>query len=273
MLIECRGAATAPVRAGTSSKPIVRKALSAMRLAVIADIHGNLAALEAVLADIAARGADLTIDLGDCVSGPLWPAETTARLGQLAFPTVRGNHDRQLATTPRTLMGASDAFAFDRLDRQARERLGALPETLVPTAGVLAVHGCPTRDTQYLTEDIVDGRMALARPVAILDRLGGAQAPLILCGHSHQPRVVHAGDGMLIVNPGSVGCPAYFDDAPPHASETGSPHARYALATRSGQQWRVELIAITYDWASAAHRAAESGRPDWARALMTGYVG
>ncbi len=65
-----------------------------MRLAVIADIHGNLLALDAVLADIAARGVDLTVNLGDCVSGPLWPAETAARLMALGLPTVRGNHDR-----------------------------------------------------------------------------------------------------------------------------------------------------------------------------------
>ena len=58
-----------------------------MRLAVIADIHGNLLALDAVLTDIAARGVDLTVNLGDCVSGPLWPAETAARLMALGLPT------------------------------------------------------------------------------------------------------------------------------------------------------------------------------------------
>ena len=65
-----------------------------MRLAVIADIHGNLLALEAVLAHIAARGITRIVNLGDCVSGPLCPAETAARLMALAMPTVRGNHDR-----------------------------------------------------------------------------------------------------------------------------------------------------------------------------------
>ena len=65
-----------------------------MRLAVISDIHGNLLALEAVIADIGARGVDATVNLGDNVAGPLWPRETAERLATLALPTVRGNHDR-----------------------------------------------------------------------------------------------------------------------------------------------------------------------------------
>ena len=62
-----------------------------MRVAVIADIHGNLLALEAVLADLKGRGADLVVDLGDCASGPLWPRETMERLHGLEALTVRGN--------------------------------------------------------------------------------------------------------------------------------------------------------------------------------------
>ena len=63
-----------------------------MRLAVISDVHGNLRALEAVLADIGTRGVDLTVNLGDCVTSPLWPKETFEALQVLALPTVRGNH-------------------------------------------------------------------------------------------------------------------------------------------------------------------------------------
>lgn len=65
-----------------------------MRLAVIADVHGNLIALETVLADIARRGSDLIVNLGDCVTSPLWPRETYELLEDRAMPTVRGNHDR-----------------------------------------------------------------------------------------------------------------------------------------------------------------------------------
>ena len=65
-----------------------------MRIAVIADIHGNLPALEAVLADIRHRKADRVINLGDCVSGPLWPSEVVDLLMARDDLTIRGNHDR-----------------------------------------------------------------------------------------------------------------------------------------------------------------------------------
>ena len=71
-----------------------------MRLAVISDIHANLAALEAVLDDIASKSPDATINLGDCVSGPLWPKETMELLEGRGIPSVRGNHDRFLHDRP-----------------------------------------------------------------------------------------------------------------------------------------------------------------------------
>ena len=74
-----------------------------MRIAVIADIHGNLPALEAVLADIARRGADRILNLGDCVSGPLWPRETMELLD------ARGRAER--ARQPRPLGGRDAARA------------------------------------------------------------------------------------------------------------------------------------------------------------------
>ena len=261
-----------------------------MRLAVIADIHGNVLALEAVLADIARRGAEMTIDLGDCVSGPLWPAETYEVLRRLQLPTVRGNHDRALGTLA-AKFGLSDAFAADALARAERlqpggwetlavttmpalacQALAALPVMCEPVPGVVAFHGTPEDDTVYLLEDIVDGALALAAPGTIARRLGAVDAPLILCGHSHQPRLVHSGDS-VIVNPGSVGCAAYADPTQPaHRSETGSPHARYAIVDDSSGAWAVEFMAVVYDWAAAADRAASNNRPEWAGALRSGRV-
>jgi predicted phosphodiesterase len=246
-----------------------------MRLAVIADIHGNVAALEAVLADVKTRGADRIINLGDCVSGPLWPRETMGLLETLALLTVRGNHDRWVAETPRERMGASDAFAFDRLSEVQCTALGALPAQVELDGGVVAVHGTPADDNQYLLEDIVAGGLALAKPATIAKRLGAVSAGVVLCGHSHQQRIAHGPGGVLIVNPGSVGCPAYADPTPPspHVSETGSPHARYALLVQDAGRWRVDLVAVAYDWDRASACAAANGRPDWARALATGYMG
>jgi predicted phosphodiesterase len=245
-----------------------------MRIAIIADIHGNLPALQAVIDDIARRGADRTINLGDCVSGPLWPRETLDLLEALALPTVRGNHDRWIAERPRETMFPSDAFAYDALLPRQQAWLGALPAHCEAAEGVVGVHGTPNDDNQYLLEEVVDGQLALSAGDAIDIRLGSLRSSVVLCAHSHLPRVVQAANGALIVNPGSVGCPAYIDPTPPapHVSEAGSPHARYAMLSKSVGRWSVELIAIQYDWAAASRRADKNGRSEWARALATGFI-
>jgi hypothetical protein len=76
----------------------------------------------------------------------------------------------------------------------------------------------------------------------------------------------------LILNPGSVGCPSYDDTGaePPHVSESGSPHARYADLT-IGEQVSAELVAVAYDWRAAAARAGANGRSEWAYGLRTGW--
>jgi predicted phosphodiesterase len=244
-----------------------------MRLAVVADIHGNLPALEAVLHDIRQRGADLTVNLGDCVSGPLWPRETMDLLDQLGLLTVRGNHDRWVAETPRERMYASDAFAFDALSAQQRTELGALPAQCTLEDSITAVHGKPGDDNEYLLERVVDGQLVLAPVETITTRMGRIATSLLLCAHSHLPRLVHAGAATLIVNPGSVGCPAYSDPNPPaHVSAIGSPHARYALLDKRSGHWAVEQIAVEYDWNAASARALENGRPEWAQGLATGFL-
>ena len=246
-----------------------------MRLAVIADIHGNVLALEAVLKDVATRRVDMTIDLGDCVSGPLWPRETFELLDKLKLPTVRGNHDRALGA-PRSLTPAPDSwetFAQAELPTVAFQALANLPAVLRPLPGVLAFHASPDDDNTYFLEDIVDGELRLASNTAINERVGATVADLLLCGHSHLPQVVQVGP-RLIVNPGSVGCPAYTDPTPPrHVSEAASPHARYAILDNSAGPWHADLIAITYDWTRAAARARKNNWPRWATALETGRVG
>ena len=244
-----------------------------MRLAILADIHGNLPALEAVLHDIEGRAVDRTVNLGDCVSGPLWPRETLELLDTLCLPTVRGNHDRWVAETPRERMYASDAFAAAQLLPSQRVALGALPQLCQLEDDIAAVHGTPGDDNQYLLENVVDGQLVLAPVETITARLGKMQNSLVLCAHSHLPRVVQAGAATLIVNPGSVGCPAYCDPNPPgHVSAVGSPHARYALLDRRSRGWTVQVIAVEYDWIAASARAFENGRPEWAQGLATGFI-
>lgn len=243
-----------------------------MRIAVLSDVHGNLPALDAVLSDIWRRGVDGIVNLGDCVSGPLWPRESCERLMELRIPTVRGNHDRVVGTLAPDVMAASDRFAAGCLNDAQRRWLAALPVRLTLDDGVTLFHATPADDMPYLLDTVAEGRLALASPEQIRGRLGEVGGPVALCGHSHQPRIVRLAAGPLIVNPGSVGCPAYVDTAPPHVSETGSPHARYAILTLEGEDASAELIAVAYDWESAALQAERNGRPSWGHALRTGFI-
>lgn len=244
-----------------------------MRLAVVADVHGNLAALEAVIADIRAAAPDLIVNLGDCLSGPLSPGASADRLIDLNWPTVRGNHDRWLIEQDAAAMGASDRFAAGEMTAAHRAWLAALPATLSPRPDIFACHATPGDDNRYLLDAVTPAGVVDSPRPAVLERLAGVAADLILFGHSHIPRDLRLGDGRLLVNPGSVGLPAYHDDAPhPHVMSAGSPHARYALIDRSAAGWLVTHRALVYDWDSAARLAADNGRPDWAQALATGRL-
>jgi predicted phosphodiesterase len=250
-----------------------------MRIAVLADIHGNALALDAVLDDLRQRGgADLTVNLGDSVSGPLWPRETMERLQALNLPTVRGNHDRRVAADPADdEMWASDRYAQERLTAAQREALFAQPLTLEIAPGVIAFHARPDHDEKYLLDAIVDGRLVRAPLAAIRRRLNALDPAcrIALCGHSHRSELIRIPDGPVIFNPGSIGCPAY-DDATPlaHVSEQGSPHARYGIVTlgEPGRPDRFEAIAVDYDHEAAARQAQQAGRPEWAYALRMGFM-
>lgn len=243
-----------------------------MRWAVVSDIHGNLPALEAVIAD--ARGlADGWLNLGDIVSGPLWPRETAALLMSLDWPTIAGNHERQVLTMPLARMGASDRFAADALTASQKAWLASLPPAMAPTPGIACTHGAPGDDLQLLLETVDPIGIREATTAEVEARLGDldrAGVALLLCGHSHLPRDRVVG-GLRIANPGSVGLPAYDHDRPhPHVVENGSPAARYALV---GDDGSVELRTVGYDHEAAARRAEAAGRVDWADALRTGRVG
>jgi putative phosphoesterase len=243
------------------------------RIAVLADIHGNLIALENVIQDIERRGVDLIVNLGDHISGPLWPKETLDYLKSQDWVQIRGNHERQLFTQQQEEMGASDLYAHQTLDHSDLQWLSGLPESARIGTEILLCHGSPVSDKQYLLETIENGRARLASPDEIKARIGGEIAPIILCGHTHIPRMVALPSNQLVINPGSVGLPAYDDVEPePHVMEAGSPHARYAILEQDNDQWSVDLIAITYNHHKAAERALKNDREDWAVGLRTGLM-
>lgn len=239
------------------------------RFAVLADIHGNAAALAAVLDDARSRGVTGFVNLGDTFYGPLDPAGTWAILERTPMTAVLGNQDRLLLEAVPPGMEA----AVDRVRRavgpDGMQWLSSLPHVALPSSGVVLCHGRPGDDTAYLLEDVRTGRPR-RRPCAdILADLPRPLPSLVLTGHSHL--YGHAAcDSVTVVNPGSVGLPAYTDDAPPHVMASGGPHARYAIVTRNRDGWEVELLPVEYDWDAAANLARENGREDWARWLSTG---
>jgi predicted phosphodiesterase len=245
-----------------------------MRTAVIADIHGNCLALEAVLAHLRTQSVDSIIDLGDCVSGPLWPRETMDRLETLRLPTVRGNHDRALGTVSPEAMGPSDRFAHDNLTQGQCKTLGALPVRLDLDNGVVCFHAGPDSDLAYTTDEIAGGRLVRAARETASERFRNVTARIILVGHSHRADMIQLANGALLINPGSVGLPAYDDDGvAPHVSESATPHARYAILDDDGSMLpNVTFHAISYDFDAASQRAAANNRPDWAIALSTGFM-
>lgn len=244
-----------------------------MRLAVIADIHGNLPALEAVLRHVADQAPDAIVNLGDCVTGPLWPRATMDLLETLSIPTVRGNHDRWLEESPPAGVTRSIAFARAELSPAQRSGLASLPATLTVDDGILAVHGTPHSDTAYLLEEAWEGRLALAPAARLQQRLLGVSATLVLCGHSHLQHLAAVPGGPLVLNPGSVGCPRSADNPAEPAPEAGSPHARYAVATRGASGWRIELHALDYEWSHVAEQAIRRDRVDWALGFLGGSHG
>src|SRR3954452_12230852 len=109
-----------------------------MRLAAISDVHGNLTALDAVMADIETQNIDVVVNLGHLLSGAVQPRETADRLMDLGLPTARGNHERQLLTLSPDRMGLSDRHAHEAITARHRQWLAGLPLTLEVADGVLA---------------------------------------------------------------------------------------------------------------------------------------
>jgi predicted phosphodiesterase len=246
-----------------------------MRIAVISDIHGNLAALEAVHRDIRVRGVDQIVNLGDSLSGPLLPLETARYLMAEGWLSLAGNHERQLLTLTAGQRCASDAYAHAQLGPSEFHWLRSLPGSARGEHGVLFCHGTPRADNEYFLESVdPTGLLRAASAEELTLRLGHESAALVLCGHTHFPRVVQTAPGQLLVNPGSVGLQAY-DDAHPvdHVIETGSPDARYGIVDyQSSSGWTATLITVPYDHVSMARLARQRNRPDWELALLTGHA-
>jgi putative phosphoesterase len=243
-----------------------------MKLAVLSDIHGNLPALEAVVADCAHRGVDAVVNLGDSLSGPLLPRETAQYLMAQDWAHLAGNHERQILddVVPR---GASDEYARAQLGAAELQWLAGLRHRQDYDDDVLLCHGTPASDLVYLLETVQGDRLRVASARELEERLDGVGAALVVCGHSHVPRSARSVRGQLVVNPGSVGLPGFFASEPhPHVVENASPDARYAIVERRRGVWTSSLIAVPYEFEPMVQLALTRHRAEWASALRSGFL-
>lgn len=219
-----------------------------MRLAVLYDIHANLPALEAVMADVRAAGADRLVFGGDILPGPM-PRETLDYVRALDLPAqyIHGNGDRTIVEILRG--GAGDAVpeAFRRAIHWNSEQLEAgdeawlatWPSTLtlnLPSIGdVFFCHATPRNDTEIFTRLTPDDRVA--------GMFAGVSAGLAVCGHTHMTADRTLGR-LRIVNPGSVGMPF------------GDPGAYWMLV-----DGEVSFRRTAYDLEDAARRIRATSYP------------
>lgn len=223
------------------------------------------------------------------LGGPLASARTADLLMQRQIPMIAGNHERQLLTFPPAKLSPSDACTASEISNVQRAWLASAPPTLWLADDVFVCHGTPHSDLHYWLETVTNDfgqhgsrGVRAATQAEVIERMGTGPhlaASLIICGHTHIPRVVSvnspsSGRLITLLNPGSVGLPAYDDLHPyPHHIETGSPHARYAMAEKTPAGWRIDLRSVMYDFESMARLAQSRQRPDWAVALRTGRMG
>jgi len=246
-----------------------------VKYALISDIHGNLPALEAVLAHIDDRTAvDAVYHLGDLVGYAPWPNEVVAVLRERAIPGVAGNYDSTTATAyehcgctyedphQAALSHESYAWTLAHLTEETRSWLGGLPFRIDvrPLGGhtsgprLILVHGNPVLNTVYWTEDRSDDFCT-----KMAGHLGARAGDVVAFGHTHRPwhRKI---DGIHFVNTGSVGRP-----------KDGDWRAGYVTVAMGDESVEVGFVRVEYDLARAAAAIRESDLPDdFADYLETG---
>jgi putative phosphoesterase len=215
-----------------------------MRLGVIADVHGNRVALDAVLDDM--PSVDRLVCAGDVVGYNPWPAECVAAMRERSVPTVMGNHDRAVVRDSgfrfNAMAQAGVEYARERLDEDAMSWLRALPpERTVAEGRVKLVHGHPDDPDRYTYPEEFSARM-----------LDGED--LLVTGHTHVQghRVFEEG---VVMNPGSVGQPRDDD-----------PRAGYAVVElgsgTGGESVTVDARRVGYDIDAVVAEVEAAGLPE-----------
>jgi predicted phosphodiesterase len=215
------------------------------RVAALYDVHGNLPALEAVLAEV---GDAQVVFGGDMAAGPM-PAETLDLIMDLDALAIRGNADRALLEEPEA-GGLADEWVQAQLTDRHREFIAALPETVeivVEDVGrVLFCHGSPRSDQEMILRTTPEEWLC--------KMLDGVQADIVVCGHTHM-QFDRRLDGHRVVNAGSVGLPYGASGA--HWLAVG-PEVEHRRTTYDAGAFADRVKA--FDWPMAAEFAEENVR-------------
>ncbi|CAN5721204.1 metallophosphoesterase family protein [soil metagenome] len=237
-----------------------------MRLALIADIHGNTVALDTVLGELRDEEVDEIVCLGDIASDGPDPRGCIARIRETGCPTVLGNTDAAWAqpSPPRTngdWVEEFDRWSRDQLTAEERAWLGGLEPVLSRTVGghsLLCFHGSPRS-----FDDVI---LAATPSSELTPMLAANEADLLAGGHTHQ-QLIRRFHSSTIVNPGTVGLP--FDGVPaswpPTAEEAASIRnptlAEYAVVTTHGSRFSIDLRSTRYELDALAELVRRSGMP------------
>lgn len=241
------------------------------KLAVISDVHGNRLALAAVLEDIYKKNIHFIINLGDSLYGPLWPEETALLLRKHDIIHVLGNEDEILFND--SFKNPTCEFVLNQVSGETLAWIKSMPR-IYREDRFIAFHGTVRSTQEYLVEKVTGVRgkeIIIKSDEELKAELESIPGNLILCGHSHAPNIISLSNGKLIVNPGSVGLPAYDDDLPSyHRIENYTPHARYLILESNETGFNYEMRILNYDYETAANQAQKNHRNDWAYWLATG---
>ncbi|MVN21136.1 metallophosphoesterase family protein [Mucilaginibacter arboris] len=242
--------------------------------AVISDIHGNSLALKAVLEDIQLRKVDVIVNLGDHVFGPLEPQKTADLIFGRQMICISGNKDRDiLENLDQSTQDETLEQVKKNLDKRSIDWLKSLPSTQSIDRLIFACHGTPESDNAYLLEEVTENGVFVYKDEELVAKTANIKEQIILCGHSHVNRVIWLSNGKIILNPGSVGLPAYLGNAKVRfAMESMTPHAKYALIYAGKNSINIEQINCSYDWNAASETARKNGREDWAQGLLYGRM-
>ena len=210
-------------------------------LALLYDVHGNLPALEAVLADAREQGAERYVLGGDYALFGGWPRETVELLRTLAPALwIRGNADRWVQAPDEGVDPGAVDFTRAALGSDLVAELAALPER-AQLEDTLICHASPVSDMRSFRPEPAEDEAEL---------LAGVTDPRVVFGHTHLPFFrTSTHRGIELVNPGSVGMPL-----------DGDPRAAYALVAPDGA---VEHRRVPYDHAAAAARVRWAGDGEW----------